>query len=246
MNPFLQTKSDTGEMTLWEHLAELRRRLAVCVVAFVCAIALTYIGYNQILHLLLRPMCETAPHRQCALYVTSPIDAFTVRLNVAGFSALAITSPIILWHVWKFVTPGLKANERRYALPFVLSAVVLFCLGGFIAMVTFPHALTFLQDAGGPSIHDIYTPSRYLSLIILLITIFGLAFEMPVVLVGLELSGVVRSQQLGHWRRVAFIIVLAAAAFITPSSDPFSMLALAIPLAIFYEGSIQIGRILGK
>jgi sec-independent protein translocase protein TatC len=238
--------NSSGDMALWEHLAELRRRVAICAGAFILAIGLTYIGYNRILRLLLHPMCMTDPKAACALYVTSPIDAFTVRLNIAGYSALAITSPVILWHLWKFVTPGLKANERRFALPFVAAAVLLFCLGGFVAMMTFPHALTFLQAAGGSSIREIYSPNRYLSLILLLITIFGMAFEMPVVLVGLELGGVLRSQQLAHWRRIAFVAVVAIAAVITPSSDPFSMLALAAPLAFFYEGSIQIGRLFGK
>jgi sec-independent protein translocase protein TatC len=236
----------SGDMTLWEHLAELRRRVAICAVVFILAIGLTYVAYNWILRLLLRPMCMADPKAACALYVTSPIDAFTVRLNIAGYSALAMTSPVILWHLWRFVTPGLKANERRFALPFVAAAALLFCLGGFVAITTFPHALAFLQAAGGPSIREIYSPNRYLSLVLLLITIFGMAFEMPVVLVGLELGGVVRSQQLAHWRRIAFVAVIAIAAVITPSSDPFSMLALAVPLALFYEGSIQIGRIFGK
>jgi sec-independent protein translocase protein TatC len=112
-----------------------------------------------------------------------------------------------------------------------------------LAYYTFPHALKFLQSIGGPSLHQIYTPSNYLGLIVALMAVFGITFEFPVVLVSLELAGVLKPAKLASWRRWAIVLLVAFAAIITPSGDPFSMLALAVPLYVFYEVSIVIGRI---
>ena len=119
-----------------------------------------------------------------------PLDAFVVRLNITGYGGLVLASPVILFELWRFVTPGLKANEKRYAIPFALSTVALFLFGAFIAWLTFPHALGFLHAVGGSNINDLFTPSKYLGLIIALMTIFGASFEFPVVLVALEIAGV--------------------------------------------------------
>ena len=146
--------------------------------------------------------------------------------------------------MWRFVTPGLKANEKKYAVPFTVATVVLFGLGCYIAWLTFPHALGFLHAVSGPNIKDLFTPSKYLTLILALMAIFGLTFEFPVVLVGLELARVVSPQKLSHWRKWAIVLIVVFAGVITPSSDPFSMLALAFPMIVFYEASIQAGRLI--
>ena len=121
--------------------------------------------------------------------------------------------------------------------------MALFLLGAFVAWLAFPHALGFLHAVGGSNINDLFTPSKYLGLIIALMTIFGATFEFPVILVGLELAGVLKPQQLAHWRRPAIIIIVIFAGVVTPSSDPFSMLAMAVPMLLFYEASIHIGRL---
>ena len=153
---------------------------------------------------------------------------------------------MILFQIWRFVTPGLKATERKYAIPFVLSAFLLFLLGALTAYITLPHALGWLKSVGGPNLQAIYDPIPYLGLILLMMTIFGLTFEFPVVLVSLELARVVTpARLLRSWRWAVIIIVVIAAVF-TPSSDPFSMFALAGPLIVFYFLSIGIGKLLGR
>ncbi len=265
-SPFTGKRKDRpspDNMTLGEHLGELRRRVIICVIAFVVAATIAVFAYEPILHFLLHPLCSvdaTTPHQSpkgassllvasngsCNLFVTSPLDGLTLRVKIALFGGLVLASPIILFQIWRFVTPGLKATERRYAIPFVLSAFVLFLLGAATAYVTLPHALSWLKSVGGPNLQAIYDPIPYLGLILLMMTIFGLTFEFPVVLVSLELARVVTpARLLRSWRWAVIIIVIVAAVF-TPSSDPFSMFALAIPLVVFYFLSIGIGKLLGR
>ena len=187
-----------------------------------------------------------ASNGTCNLFVTSPLDGLSLRVKIALFGGLVLASPVILYQIWRFVTPGLKASERRYAIPFVLSAFVLFLFGAATAYITLPHALGWLKSVGGPNLQAIYDPIPYLGLILLMMTIFGLTFEFPVVLVSLELARVVTpARLLRSWRWAVIIIVVIAAVF-TPSSDPFSMFALAIPLVVFYFLSIGIGKLLGR
>jgi len=159
---------------------------------------------------------------------------------------LFLGSPVILWELWRFITPGLHRNEKRYAIPFVVASIVLFSVGAVLAFVTFPHALGFLQNIGGPTLKQIYDPNKYLGLIVALMTVFGLTFEFPVILVSLELVGVVSPAKLSSWRRWAIVLIVVFAAVITPSGDPFSMLALAVPLYLFYEVSIALGKLLRR
>jgi sec-independent protein translocase protein TatC len=235
-------------MTLTEHLAELRRRLIVSLVAFVLAAIVAYVFYPQILHLFEHPYC-VSKHTSgagCDLLALGPLDGFAIRLDVTGWGGLLLASPVILFQLWRFVTPGLKANEKRYAIPFVVATVGLFCVGAFVAWLTFPHALGFLKAVSSSGIQQDFTAQKYLTLILALMAIFGIVFEFPVVLVALELAGAVKPAQLAKWRRWAIIAIVVIAAVITPSSDPFSMLAMAIPMLVFYELAIVIGKLLRK
>jgi sec-independent protein translocase protein TatC len=232
-------------MTLSQHLGELRRRLVISVAVFVVCAIVAYVLYPQILTFLKHPYCATFP-KSCSLYVTGPLDGFGIRLDVTGYGGALLASPIIIFQLWRFVTPGLKANEKKYALPFSFATAGLFLLGAFVAWLTFPHALGFLHSVGGPGIVDIFSPSRYLTLILALMAIFGLTFEFPLILMGLELAHVISSAQLRKWRRIAIVSIVIVSAVITPSSDPFSMLAMALPMLVFYELSIIGGKLLGR
>jgi sec-independent protein translocase protein TatC len=246
-----ETPSEGGAMSLSGHLSELRQRLIVSFIAFVLAAVVAYVFYDQILRFFLHPYCVQArlvgpKAHLCVLTVFGPLDAFMVRLNVTAYGGIFLASPIIVFELWRFVTPGLKANEKRYAIPFAVSTVALFFLGAFVAWLTFPHALGFLHAVGGSNINDLFTPSKYLGLIIALMVIFGATFEFPVVLVGLEIAGVLKPEQLAHWRRPAIVIIVIFAGVVTPSSDPFSMLAMAVPMLLFYEASIHVGKFLTR
>lgn len=235
-------------MTLAEHLGELRRRLIVAILAVAAGGVVAFVFYQSILSFFEHPYCQTLrpTGRPCQLFVTSPLDPLSIRLKIAAYGGLVLALPVVLWELWRFITPGLNPRERRYSVPFVLSSLVFFALGGLVAWLTFPHALRFLTAIGGPTLQSIYTPANYLRLIVLLMVVFGVAFEFPVVLVFLEVARVVRPAQLARWRRWAIVIIFAFAALVTPSSDPFSMLAMAVPMTLFYEGAILIGRLLKR
>ena len=240
-------KPSPDAMTLFEHLAELRRRIIVSLLAFAVASVVCYALYNHLLNFLRGPYCKAIHGRVCPDFVIlAPLQGFSARLDLSAVGGLVLALPIILWEMWRFVTPGLKANEKRYAVPFVLATVLLFVAGAVVAYEMFPRGLGFLIHQSGSSVKPFISVQSYVSLISLLILVFGLAFEFPAVLVALELAGVIRPVALRRFRRYAILVIVVFAAVVTPSADPFSMFALALPLYLFYEGAIWTGRLLGK
>lgn len=234
-------------MSIIEHLTELRRRLVISAVAIALGAVLAFGFYNRILSYLIQPYCDTLPRgKPCSLYITDPLEGFATRLKVATWVGFMLSSPVVLYQLWRFITPGLNPREKRYAVPFVASSVVLFCLGALMARLTFPEALKFLLSIGGSGLTPILSPSKYLRLVILVALAFGVAFLFPVLLVFLELAGILTSRRLAGWRRPAIVVIFIIAAVITPSQDPYSLFAMAIPMCIFYEASILIGKVLHK
>jgi sec-independent protein translocase protein TatC len=233
-------------MTLGEHIGELRQRVMVALTAFTVAAVVAWVFYPHIVTWLQHPYCVVAGPAHCHLYVTSPLDGLSLRIKISAYGGIFLASPVILWEVWRFITPGLNSNEKRYAIPFITASILLFSLGAAVAYLTFPHALRFLDTIGGPSLHQIYNPNSYLGLMVALMVVFGITFEFPVVLISLELADVLKPATLRAWRRWAIIAIVVVAAVITPSGDPFSMMALAVPMYVFYEVSIVVGRLLGR
>lgn len=237
----------TGQMTVVEHLAELRRRIIISLLAVSFFAIFGFIWYPHILHVLQQPYCDAVPRgRSCTFLVTDALEPFLLRLKVAAWTGLFAASPVVLYQLWRFITPGLNPNEKRYAVPFVLVSTVLFLLGGLVAFLTFPKALQFLLTVGGNSLSAQLTPVRYIRLILLMILAFGVAFEFPIVLVFLELAGVLTSAKLLSWWRPAIVVIFIVAAVITPSQDPYSLFAMAVPMCIFYAGAIAVGKLLKK
>ena len=150
----------------------------------------------------------------------------------------------MLWQVWRFITPGLYDNEKRYAIPFVVFSVLLFVAGAALALYTFPKTLEFLAAFGGDNLTTLYTPTKYLGLLIFMMLAFGLGFEFPIVLTFLQLARVLHWRQLARFRRYAMVLVFVVNAIITPSGDPVTLLAISLPMVAFYEASILIGRFL--
>jgi sec-independent protein translocase protein TatC len=239
-----------GRMTLLEHLAELRHRVIVSVIAIAVGAVIAYFLYDHILAFLERPYCHVLKvnhvHQSCTLQVFDPLAKLTNRLKISFFAGVGIALPIVLYQLWRFITPGLNPNEKRYAIPFVLGSMVFFVFGGFVALYTLPYALSFFQAVGGKGVGTFYALDPYVRLVMLMIVAYGVAFEFPVVLVALMLAGAINTQKLRKWRRGAILGVTLFAAIFTPSSDPISMFAMAIPMYLFYEGAIITGRILKK
>ncbi|MFM8944437.1 MAG: twin-arginine translocase subunit TatC [Actinomycetota bacterium] len=243
-----------GTMSLVEHLEELRDRLLKSLGAIGLGAVVGWFLYGAVLDLLLRPYCDylqTVPERLrppqgCGLYFMSALDPMLIKLKVVVAVGLFIALPVVLWQAWRFVVPGLTKRERRLAIPFVASSVLLFALGAFVAYVTLPKGLSFLLGFAGPQFAPLLTGDRFLSFVLLVALAFGLAFEFPVILVFLQLLGFVSPAQLRSGRRSAILSVAVFSAVITPSSDPYTMLAMMVPMVLFYEGAIIIGRLMGR
>jgi sec-independent protein translocase protein TatC len=232
-------------MTLAEHLKEIRYRFFVCAIVIALVGVAAWIFYPQILHFLQEPYCRAAP-RHCTFLVTNPLDGLTLRFKISVYGGLFFSSPVILYQAWRFITPGMKAKERKYAIPFVSAAFVFFGAGVVVAYFIFGQAIQWLQSIGGKALVSHYNPNQYLSLFLLTMLIFGITFLFPVILVALELAGIVSPSQLLHSWRYAMIFITVASAVFTPSGDPISMLVLAAPLVAFYFMAIGVGKLLKK
>ncbi|MDQ3353767.1 MAG: twin-arginine translocase subunit TatC [Actinomycetota bacterium] len=243
-DPGLAEVSDDG-MTLVEHLTELRRRLVKAILALAIGGVIGFLLYEPVLRILQDPYCQVNPGN-CDFIVTDPLQSFSVRLKVSAYVGLLIALPVVLWQLWRFITPGLYDNEKRYAIPFVASSVLLFFMGSGLALWTFPNALSFLNEIGGSELEAMYTPDKYLSLITFMMLAFGVGFEFPIVLVFLQMAGALTWQRLASWRRWAVVGIFVIVSVITPSGDPFTLFALSLPMVAFYEISILIGRFVLK
>ena len=245
--------SEPGTMSLWEHLRELRNRIIVCVVAVAATSIAAWFLYGPAIDFMRQPYCQFARLYKghtfgggCQLYYTGPIEGFTTRLKVSVYIGVAMAAPVWLLQLWMFITPGLKKNEKRYVVPFVAAATCLFAMGVTVAILVFPRALRWLILVSGPGILPLFSPTKYFTLYVFMALAFGLVFIYPLILVALEITGVVPSAKWRKWRRPAIVAVAAMAAVATPSNDPYSFMALAIPMYIFYELAIVVGRLMKK
>ncbi|MET0902944.1 MAG: twin-arginine translocase subunit TatC [Acidimicrobiales bacterium] len=243
---------DDGRMSLMEHLTELRSRIIKVVVALAVGMALAFALYNPIFDFLIQPYEDIANTHsnvlgEGQLLQVDPLEGFGVRMKLSLYGGIAIAMPVILWQIWRFVTPGLYSHEKRYAIPFIVSALCLFVLGAGLAYYTLPRALEFLIDIGGTdNFVTAFAPGKYFTLITYMMLAFGIGFEFPVLLIFMQMAGIIGPSQLAGFRRYAIVGVCVLVAVITPSGDPISMLMLSVPMVLFYEVSILIGRILER
>jgi sec-independent protein translocase protein TatC len=244
--PIRRRRETDGRMTVVEHLSELRGRLVICIIAVVIAATIMFVLSPHVISFLVTFYKDATGRPKGRLIFTGPLDAFATRLKIATYGGIVLAMPVWLWELWRFITPGLNPKEKKYAVPFVLSSIVLFVLGGVVALLTLQPALQFLLKIGGSDLQPLLTADKYISLVSLMILAFGLAFEFPVVLMFLLIARVLSTAQLRKWRRMAIVIIVAFAAVITPSQDPYSLFAMAIPMYIFYEACIIIGRIMKR
>lgn len=236
--------SSTGHMTLWEHLAELRTRLFRVAIAVAIGAVLGWFLYPYVLEILKHPFNEVQPNQP--FIATEPLQAFGLRIKMSGYIGIALAMPVIAWQVWRFVTPGLYPHEKKYAIPFTISAIILFIGGAAVAFFILNPTLEFLTTIGGSEIEPFYTASSYVTLIIWMMIAFGVGFEFPVLLVALMMIGVLSPRRLLRWWRQAIVVIAIIAAVITPSGDPISMTALAVPMLLLYFLAIGVGALVLK
>jgi sec-independent protein translocase protein TatC len=255
---------ELSSMTLVEHLTELRSRLIKSVLAVLLGATVMWTIYPTVLDFLKQPLCEATDFSSAAvqeaaedagvtdlddvedacananLVITDPLQGFSVRMTVAGYGGIALAMPVLMWQLWRFITPGLYKKEKRLAAPFVISSCLLFVLGAGLAYWTLPRALDFLLDIGG-DLDPFFTPDKYVSFIVKMMMAFGIGFEFPIALVFLQLIGLLPTSLLVKSRRYAIVIIVVLVAVITPSGDPISLAALSVPMYLFYEISILFG-----
>lgn len=233
-------------MTLTEHLAELRTRIIRAALAVTIGMVLIIVFYEQVYDFLLGPyrdLCEAKPEDFCTadLFAFSPTEGFSARLRIGMYGGVILALPVILWQIWRFVVPALEAKEKRYAIPFVLSSVVLFSLGGTLAYFTIGRALEFLIAWSGEEVNQAFAIDKYVGLFGLMIFAFGIGFLLPVLLVFLQLVNAVQPRTLlGAWR-YAIVGIFVLAALITPSGDPVTLMMLAGPMIAMYFIAVLIG-----
>jgi sec-independent protein translocase protein TatC len=233
-------------MSLMEHLTELRTRLFKAAIAITICSIIGFWFSEQILTWLNQYYRDAAADQSKTLIVTTPIEGFAIKMKLAGYFGLFASSPVWLWQAWQFITPGLKPKEKRYAVPFLVSSVLLFLFGAIVGLLTLPAGLRFLVGVSGKNQELLYSSDKFVSFVTLIVIAFGFSFLFPVVIVFLELVNLVTPKQLLKGWRHAIVVIMVLAAVITPSQDPISLFGMAVPMIVFYFGAILVGRLAKK
>ena len=232
-------------MTLLEHLEELRNRLIWIVLSVGAAAIAGWVVFDPVVEALLDPAERYLTASEGKLIFTGPLEAFTLRLKVALYVGFGIAFPVVLFQVWRFVSPGLRQQEKKYAVPFISSGMLLFAVGVGFAFFTLPQALTFLigPAIAGESITPLLAAKMYIDFTLLYLLAFGIAFEFPLILMFLTLLRVLHSRQLAKYRRHVFVGISFFVAFLTPSVDWVTMTVLTAAMYVLFEACIWLSRL---
>lgn len=250
-------KSPTGDMSLVEHLQELRRRVIISILALVGGTIIGFLWYQHgalglppLGEILRGPYCSLPAERradfshdgECRLLATAPMEMFMLRLKVGALAGAVLSSPVWLYQIWAFIVPGLHKQERRATFVFVTLAVLLFAAGAVLAYFVVHFGLEFLMGIGDEFQAAALTGERYYNFLLALLLIFGVSFEVPLIIVMLNVVGILEYDAIKDKRRMIILALFVFAAFMTPGQEPFSMIALALSLTLLVELALQFCR----
>jgi sec-independent protein translocase protein TatC len=245
--PPAEGPEDDVQLSLRDHLLELRKRLKWAVLWLMLGFCACYYFSQQIFHYMMRPVLAALPEGEKALHFASSLEPFMIYLKVGLYAGLFAASPFLFWQIWLFVAPGLYRKERRKVVPFVLAATVFFVGGAaFCYFVILPPAFEFLINAAGPDIKPVLMMDDQLSLVMMMLLAFGIIFELPMILTLLAMMGVVDYKFLSKYRRHAIVVNVIIAAIVTPTGDPFNLALMAAPMMVCYELGVLGAWIFGK
>jgi sec-independent protein translocase protein TatC len=230
-------------MPFMEHLGELRTRIMRSLVALLIGLAIAFPFSQRVVDWLARPIVKSGN----TLVFLAVTEAFWVKMKVALFAGLFLASPAILWQVWRFVSPGLHAQEKKYAVPFVVIGSLLFIGGGaFSLLVVTPRAVAFLLSYAGPGLQPMISIGSYFDFLLKFTLAFGAVFEVPLALTLASRMGLVTPKGLAKNRKYAILGAFVAAAILTPTPDMINQSLMAGPIIILYEIGIVCARIFGR
>jgi sec-independent protein translocase protein TatC len=236
---------DLAEGTLMSHLLELRNRLMKAMLGVLLLFVPCAIYANELFTLIAQPLIDKLP-KGTSLIATSVVSPFMTPFKVAFYVSLFMAMPVVLYQIWAFVAPGLYRREKHFAVPLLVSSVFLFYAGAVFAyFAVFPVMFSFLVGTAPTGVSYMPDMASYLDFVITLFFAFGVAFEMPVAVVLLVLTGLVKVDTLGKNRGYVIIGIFVVAAFLTPP-DAISQTIMAVPMYLLYEGGLAMARVMQK
>jgi sec-independent protein translocase protein TatC len=244
-----RTRDPEGRMPLLEHLAELRRRLFISALAIVVAGVVGWVKYDWIIDKLIAPQVSfqaERPDTLARINFSGLTDAFSIQVTVSLFIGMLISTPVWLLQIWGFIVPGLTRKEKRRALGFLLSATPLFLSGCALAYLTLPKAVEVLRGFTPVGAASIQNAAEYLNFVLKFIVAFGVAFLLPVFLVGLNMAGVLSAATMRRAWRGAVMGIMVFAAVVTPTTDPYTMFFFGGPMVVLYFLAVGVSAILDR
>ena len=237
--PELEQRQTIAEMSVVDHLQELRRRLIVVIVAVAAASLICYYFVDDLMKWIIQPAGK--------LYYLNPAEAFFAYMKLAVFAGFLLALPVVLYQVWAFTVPALTRSEKRLGMILIPCSVLLFFIGlAFAYFLVLPMALKFFMGFATDSLQPLFSMGQYLSFVLSMLLPFGFVFELPLLLLVLAKLGVISSDFLAGKRKLALLLAFVAGGVISPTPDLFGQIMIALPLLLLYEGSIWMVKMVLK
>ncbi|MGH3154083.1 MAG: twin-arginine translocase subunit TatC [Streptosporangiaceae bacterium] len=234
-----------GRMPLMDHLRELRNRVVKIALGLIAGMIVGFVFFIPVWNVIQRPLCSVVirGHRGChtlgvnQLALSGPLDSFYLRVKVAVIVGVILSSPVWLYQIWAFVAPGLYAREKRWSYTFLGTAVPLFLIGVTLAYWSLGRSMHYLLGLTPGDVANIISVDQYMSFVMTMMLAFGLAFEVPLLIVMLNLAGILTHERFRKWRRVLIFTVFLTAGLANPSPDPLTMLILGGACTVLVEAA---------